>query len=58
MKDSIVRTPEELTRILNITEAEAMEEYVNSRNLSPKPKMEYNHSEHGYEEKPPFGWGQ
>lgn len=58
MEDSTIRTPEELTRILNRTDAEATAEYVASRNLTPEPGTEYNYSGFGYEEKPPLGWGQ
>lgn len=59
MGNQIVRTPEELARILKRTEAKAMAEYMALRQLDQEPaEVEYNYAGFGYEEKPPFGWGQ
>jgi len=58
MEDTTARSPEEIKRLLNRTEAEAAAEYAALRNPEPEPRLEYNYSGFGYEEKPPFGWGQ
>ena len=40
------------------TDEQAMAEYEKARGIKPEPEMEYHHGGFGYEEEPPFGWGQ
>jgi len=49
----------EMNRLLGMTaEDEARKEYEKARGIKPEPEMEYHYGGFGYEEMPPFGWGQ
>jgi hypothetical protein len=49
----------EIKRLLGMTAEDAVrKEYEKARGIKPEPKMGYHYGGFGYEETPPFGWGQ